>query len=802
MSNVIRLITDDIQIHYSNLDCSELQTDNNYIFRTPAGKFSTVCFSSHLNTPKKINPFVSELIKNDIGIVYVCEALPENPLIDPHIVYLVCPYRWYIHTLFHNPLQFRAVFSSPQSQRLARAFSEFTLYNIPHLRTDTDLQDFLKKSDADKNNVLLEITGGVGDHLMCIPAIKTLASKGKNVYLLCDKHRVPCFDNLPYIKGIFVHRSEVDVSRYSAIYMLHFGQILNDYRSELNKQNRIYAVAAMCGLNKADLVIDRPEIIFTDDELAEAKRKYNSYSQKIFFGFDSARVDARIPENIAQEKIDILKSKGFTVFISSLKKYSLKNCIDLSGQLELRQLFALIAVMDYVLTIDTGFLHIAGALNKKILALINFFDPSWRCSTYKNCTVFNPDVKCYPCVARQFVSSSQWQCHNKSCFENFYWERIFRELMHLKTGAKSKYIVPESIVINPESSKSKLSADFFLQLPSDISITSLEKKCDERIAAVWLGGIGDAVMLSYLVRAIMDKHPNAQIDVYVRDEQQTILFSMDYPRVRAKFFAGGWRALNNLLKSEYELIYEFQHYPYVWNMKDSRLNKPMNSKFYNSWSEASIDILNNWNGTLWEYFAQKTDLVLKEQHFRLPFSYLDSKVISSKLSQYNLPERYITIAPGCDKSVGIMKLWSEERWNRLITLLANDGVKIIYLGNKDGQSLSGVDRVICKNLLDVGLILSQSKLHISNEGGSIHLAHAVGTKSVVIFGPTKPELYGYKDNINLYLDKCPTCWWTVNEWSSHCKLGHSTCKNLNELTVEEVYSRVVSELNYQETVNV
>ncbi|MCK9545063.1 MAG: hypothetical protein M0R03_23855, partial [Novosphingobium sp.] len=85
-------------------------------------------------------------------------------------------------------------------------------------------------------------------------------------------------------------------------------------------------------------------------------------------------------------------------------------------------------------------------------------------------------------------------------------------------------------------------------------------------------------------------------------------------------------------------------------------------------------------------------------------------------------------------------------------------------------------------------------LHISNEGGIVHLAHSLGTKSVVLFGPTNPTLYGYPDNFNIYYEKCPSCWWTVTGWSSKCRSGHKTCVNVDQIEVEEVYSTILQGL--------
>lgn len=792
MSSAIRLISDELIIHMSNATQDNLVRQKNYILPAPAGKLLTLCFASHQNTSEDIHPLVASAVEQGLGVVYICEKLPKNPIIDPHVVYIEAPYRWYVHTLFMNPLKFASVFASRDSLRLAQAFSEFTGYHIPLIQSEREIALLAKDIPTYEKNVLVEVMGGVGDHLMTIPSLKTLDAQGYRVSVLCDAHRNPCYQNLPYVKTCFTSRREVDVSKFSKIIFLNFGSQLNDYRMELNKQNRIYAVAEICGLKKEELVVDKPEIILTADEINNARRKYGSYPNKIFFGSDSARVDAKIPSSMAQEKINTLKSKGFTVFSASVRREAHDNCIDLNKKLSLRELFAVISLMDAVLTVDTSFLHIAAAFNKKTFCLLNYFKAEWRCSTYPNCNVYNPRTSCYPCVAKQFVASCDWQCHRKSCYEFFDWEKIFGDIYDFKLDRELRENERLNVIPNPEQKITTTEADIIKSAPG--IIINPRTYTGKRIAAIWLGGVGDAVMLGYLCRAIVDKYPDCQVDAYVRDAEQVALLAFDYPQVKACISKQSWAATIGQHKNDYDIIYEFRHYPYVWYKYNPDLNHSFDRELYDSWQKASVQILKDWHKPLFDYYALKTDLEITEKNLRIPFTPTNPRAVQSKLSAYNLPEKYITIAPGCDQNVGVIKLWSNDNWAKLVHLLQEDGYKIVYLGSNVASDIGNTKKITCKNLVDMALILSQSQLHISNEGGSVHLAHAVGTKSITLFGPTAPDLYGYPDNLNLYADKCPSCWWTVPEWSRRCKLGHRVCTNLQEISPEDVYKKVIQEL--------
>lgn len=786
--SAIRLISDEILIYTCDPISGKLQENKNYIFSRPKGNLLIVAYANHFRDGTNILPLAKTAIKNNLGVVYVCNNLPTNPIVDEHIIYLKVEEKWLIHTLFMNPLRFCGVITSYSVQNLGLAFSSFTKYFIPMFRKTRDIERLADSYDIVKDNILVEIFGGVGDHLLTIPSLKTLSEQGKNVYVLCEKHRQPCFSNLKYIKGFYTKRSEVNISKFSKVFYLHFGELLNDYRQDFNKQNRIYSVAELCGLKKEDLVIDRPEIVLTEGELNSARRKWGPYKNKIFLGYDSARVDTKIPSGMTQDIINKLKRDGYTVFTSSVRRRTFENCIDLSRQTSLRDLFALLSQMDCILTVDTAFLHMAGAFNKKIFCMMNQFKPSWRCSTYKNCTTYTPNVSCFPCVSRQFVCSKEWHCHTKSCYSFHNLEQVYKDINEFfisrdKLEEENILVVKKQPILPKNIDEEKL--------PGRLINPRVES--NSKIAAFWMGGLGDSVMLNYLCRAIKRKYPNSEIDAFVRDQNQVQVFIFDYPEIRAQFSNLGWAKTFDKIKNDYDIIFEFRPYPYVWN-KDKSLNKKFDKELYSSWKKATGVILNSCNEQTFKYYAKRTGLDLCETDMKIPLV-KNLGLIKSLKEKYKLEDKFITLSSGCDQNVGILKLWPQENWGELIKRIKDSGYSIIQLGNIHDINLPGVKKVCCDNLIDLMYVLSESLMHISNEGGLVHLAHAVGTKSAVLFGPTTPTLYGYPDNINIYPFKCPSCWWTVPGWSRSCKLGNKSCINIDNISVDDVYTPVIIYLN-------
>ncbi len=109
-----------------------------------------------------------------------------------------------------------------------------------------------------------------------------------------------------------------------------------------------------------------------------------------------------------------------------------------------------------------------------------------------------------------------------------------------------------------------------------------------------------------------------------------------------------------------------------------------------------------------------------------------------------------TVAFGAGSTNSMAKRWGEKRFAELGDLLQNElNANVILLGAKDEVSVSQAVKEISLNLpvdltgktsLDEATaILSVIDLFISNDMGLAHIAGAVGTKTIVIFGPTNDE---------------------------------------------------------------
>ncbi len=174
------------------------------------------------------------------------------------------------------------------------------------------------------------------------------------------------------------------------------------------------------------------------------------------------------------------------------------------------------------------------------------------------------------------------------------------------------------------------------------------------------------------------------------------------------------------------------------------------------------------------------------------YAYLSSLHLSSG--------QFVTIHHGCDAAYAdSTKLWPLQYWKQLVQLLRQKYPKLVIvqigiskqLFPKAGDvSLYLVGKT---SMEQVKVLLKHSYAHIDNEGGLVHLRHALcAGRSFVLFGPTSRQFYGYCENVNLRSKVCRrSCEWLCADWSGRCmKSGGKDAECMKALRPELVMERV------------
>lgn len=104
---------------------------------------------------------------------------------------------------------------------------------------------------------------------------------------------------------------------------------------------------------------------------------------------------------------------------------------------------------------------------------------------------------------------------------------------------------------------------------------------------------------------------------------------------------------------------------------------------------------------------------------------------------------------------------------------AHPDILLVQIGTTTSVKIPGVDLNLIgqTSLREVAGILGASTLHIDNEGGLVHLSACYGRRSLVVFGPTPVDYFGYPQNINVNPERCGGCWWIDEHWMDRCPRG-------------------------------
>lgn len=170
------------------------------------------------------------------------------------------------------------------------------------------------------------------------------------------------------------------------------------------------------------------------------------------------------------------------------------------------------------------------------------------------------------------------------------------------------------------------------------------------------------------------------------------------------------------------------------------------------------------------------------------------------LSEAAVPQDKIIVAVQ-PFSLWQYKEWGKEKYIALIRwLMAEHGVAVIVAGSaaeKDraGEIVRGCEAG-CYNLAgetsmaDYAALLQRCRLFIGVDSAGLHIAAAVGTSTVGIFGPSSPVSWAPVGREHLVVQKNLPC---VPCRQKGCGNSEKSCC-LDELTLEEVRMRVESHL--------
>jgi len=266
-------------------------------------------------------------------------------------------------------------------------------------------------------------------------------------------------------------------------------------------------------------------------------------------------------------------------------------------------------------------------------------------------------------------------------------------------------------------------------------------KCGKPGLLISLSNIGDAVMTTPALEALHRNAPECVIDVVV-DRRSSALFSY-FPYIRHRFerdkrsgFAGTLTLLRQLRAERYAYIVDLRTDGLAFFLRSDRRAtrrgiRPQGPHAVQQHMAVVHSLLGEVpipDTRVWLPDALKLAALEK-------FSGLD-------------PDRCIAFGPGANYPG---KIWPVEHFVQLAAFLESDYAGVVLIGSEQdlepARQIETQLRLPCVNfagstdLLEAAALLSLVDMFVGNDSGLGHLAAAVGTPTLTLFGPGRPERY-------------------------------------------------------------
>ncbi len=299
----------------------------------------------------------------------------------------------------------------------------------------------------------------------------------------------------------------------------------------------------------------------------------------------------------------------------------------------------------------------------------------------------------------------------------------------------------------------------------------MQTEATRSILLVTLSNIGDAVMTTPVLEALHGKYPQAVIDI-VADPRSSQLFRHCPWRgdIILKHKQAGWRGLAALVKrlraTRYDLVVDLRTDGLTLLLRARRRLTRRGCRSAGGHAVERHFCVLMQGETPVAIPPVKVWLSAAEQEF-------------ARQALAGLPgRRWLALGPGAR---GEAKRWPAGKFNALARQLQSHFDAVILPGSPDDaglcrQAAAGLSlpcRVLAgeTDLLQAAAVLQQAGLFIGNDSGLGHVATAVGTPTITLFGPGNPQRY--------------------HPWHPQARWVQSTTGAVADVTVDEVIGQVM-----------
>lgn len=306
---------------------------------------------------------------------------------------------------------------------------------------------------------------------------------------------------------------------------------------------------------------------------------------------------------------------------------------------------------------------------------------------------------------------------------------------------------------------------FFLPSSKPVEASTVDIR---KVLIVRPGGIGDAVHLLALMRELKETFPQLQADILCEKRNHGVFESQPglfdriycYDRLKDLFEVSGRR---------YDAIIDTEQWHYFSGLLGLKINsriragfitRPLRAKLYNQKAGYKI------NAYEMDNFKDLFNLVFRAQFKteNIDNSYRVADDLQ-KWAKGQIPGRSVALFSG--GSIPPRRLTGSQVKD-LIVWIIRQGFCAVLLGGKDQAALKRELKVEIRDdrflnligetsLKESAALMEQSALFIGTDSGLLHLACAVGTPVVGVFGPGNFKKWGPKGNRHTVVKENVSC---------------------------------------------
>jgi ADP-heptose:LPS heptosyltransferase len=325
----------------------------------------------------------------------------------------------------------------------------------------------------------------------------------------------------------------------------------------------------------------------------------------------------------------------------------------------------------------------------------------------------------------------------------------------------------------------------------------------KKILVIKLQALGDILMMTPAVRILKQNHPEFSIDHLVFKHYKEVtqynayinsVIILDEKRCTFRGIFYLLSVISEIRKARYDIIINFHPSRFIRIVCMLLGGKKVIHTVFNMNSTPQYHAIIFQNVIRSHFSGIDTDV---ENH-KMDFFINVKNVDQIKLSRY---QNYMCIQPGGGNNLGEstrIKQWPFVNYIQLIKLIQGfSPIPILLTGDaldKDiaaaiAKEAPGVINVCGEtNLDELAFLFSKSRVNISGDTGSMHLAATTDIPLITLFGPTDPvkllPMAGKTELIKTAVD-CAPCYFGIFRG---CKTGMSNC--MKEIPVTAVFNCV------------